>query len=175
MRLRRYLTEEYFGSFHHLDRTDDQTFYTEVFKNPTRKEMLDASKTRGLGHDPSGRNVRFYIDMQDKDLYVWSPFSFHTEAADVIANNMGVGGDSYEFMNSRAIPGVATFKGGKWQMIASDELDHAYGVDGLATTMLGRREAEKMANDDWSSFDWLKAIDVRPFFKRMLGDSGINY
>ena len=160
MRLKRYLADEYIGNFEHFGN------YIEIFKNPTRKEMLDAGSTKSLSHDPSGKNVRFIIDMKNKDIYVWNPNSYHVDAA--VAITKEIGGDAETFMSGTGVPGVATFQGGKWVMTAADEMDSASYWVAFWSNFKNKEIAKNVMNRDLSDFDWVKAIDVEPFFNRML-------
>lgn len=159
MRLIQYLTDEYVTSFKHYGN------YVEIFKNPSRKEMLDASSTQGVTLSAPGKNIRFFVDMKNHDLYVWSPNSYHADAANAIAkDNGGFSGNKFNYQ--MAIPGVATLQGGKWNMTSSDELDSDYAFDEYFNEFGDPTIGNKIKSYDFSDFKWVKSrINVEPFFK----------
>jgi hypothetical protein len=80
MKFKRFLDEEYVGS---VDGDKGWKFsggYTEIFKNPTPKEMVDAANAsksfKGL--------VRFIIDYKKKNIFVFKGDTFHVDVFDFL-------------------------------------------------------------------------------------------
>lgn len=96
--------------------------YVEVFVNPSKKELMDASKVgKGMGHDPSGINIRFLADLTKKTVWAWSPSVTHHNAwGYIMAEFPNVKDLTSGLASGNFITGVANFKNGKWNMIASD-------------------------------------------------------
>ena len=129
-RLYNYLKEKYLGSFKvglvsKWQQSKMTSDYIEVFVNPSKKEMLDASSQgEKLPMDRPGRNVRFMADLKKKKIYVWSPnITHHT----VIKNMKNIG---YSDSTGTWLLGTATQLGGKFTMTASDS---GIGVDTNST------------------------------------------
>lgn len=64
MRLEKYLNEKFFTGLNRSGNT------YEIFKNPSRKEIKEASDFTGGGY-------RFLIDFKNKNFYVWPETLFH--------------------------------------------------------------------------------------------------
>ena len=97
--------------------------YIEVFVNPSKKEMLDASSQgESLPADRPGKNVRFMADLKKKKVYAWSPNITHDTVIKSMKNLGYREGGGW-------LLGTATQQGGKFVMTASDS---RIGVDSPA-------------------------------------------
>jgi len=61
MRFEQYLNEKYIGTYHEI---------TEVFLNPSKRELKDAIAVTGYGY-------RFMVDFKKKEFYAWTDRIFH--------------------------------------------------------------------------------------------------
>ncbi len=75
MRFVNYLTETYFTSLYPypFKRSKDNDVSYEVFKNPDRKEITDLYRQTKGGHS----GIRFYIDLNKKDVYIFYGDTMH--------------------------------------------------------------------------------------------------
>ena len=151
-RLQNYLKEKYLGSFEVTKTASSwqtnrmKSNYIEAFINPSKKEMLDASKQgESFGADPSGVNIRFTLDMKKKKVYAWSPNITHQTFFDSM-KQLGYGSSPY----GRWLTGTASMRAGKFTMTASDA-----GVGPMLT---------KYKPEDFAWAD--KYINVTDFIKR---------
>jgi hypothetical protein len=99
------IKEEYYGSVKDAMALDKwKGGYTEVFKNPTLKEIRDIIKDSGI------KSIRFFIDFVKKDIYCWKADTIHNEV-----NNLLLKNDVYlEWKNH--IRGSALIKDGKLRL-----------------------------------------------------------
>jgi hypothetical protein len=141
MRLNKYLTEKWAKSFKMKGRglRDD---ILEVFVNPTKSEFRDAAGTNDFDM-LKGKWVRFFADMEKRQVHIWNPEVIHLEAWKRF-------GDSRKFTDVTLVKGVAENVGGKWVFTESDE-----GVE---------RNLRHYSWEDWKWAD--KWINVTKYLKR---------
>jgi|WetSurMetagenome_2_1015567.scaffolds.fasta_scaffold01454_5 hypothetical protein len=80
MKFLKYLNEEYLCGFE-LKKYSSEKFscgYTEVFKNPSSKEMREVSK---LCWDWWPNRLRFIADLKKKNLFIFKADSFHDDVS----------------------------------------------------------------------------------------------
>jgi gamma-glutamylcyclotransferase (GGCT)/AIG2-like uncharacterized protein YtfP len=140
MKFKKFLKEEYVGSFE----TNNMKFmqdYTEVFKNPTFKEILEVSEPSPMFHG-IGKAVRFICDFKNENLFVTKPTIFHVHTAEYLFDK---GEIEYRYTdggtNTSIIWGEAEVKNGRLHF-----LDSGDGVDIAAL---------KKYDDSWTS-RWFK-------------------
>jgi hypothetical protein len=83
----------------------------EVFKNPTPREMKDASMVVG-----GKRDIRFLADSKGKKIYVWRPDFLHYSAWNFIRKEKK-GKDTRLVNDSTLFTGIARFIDGGWHII----------------------------------------------------------
>jgi hypothetical protein len=107
MRLEKYLNEKYFASF-----TNPVGDYFSVFKNPSKKEMIEASKEGPgvIALNPYSE-IRFVANDKDKSLYVWgaATATHHSILVKVLNINP---------KNENLFGGVLRKSGNKWNIEA---------------------------------------------------------
>lgn len=110
MRFQQFLQEEYYG------RSSTQG-KAEVFKNPSSKEMKEASESKNY-------DIRFIAINKEKSVYVWSALqAIHSE----IWKNVLKKSNKYyvDAFKGDVLHGVAKQIGGKWTLTSSDILDYS--------------------------------------------------
>lgn len=92
MKFESYLNEEYIGSFTasgFVGLIDEG--YTEVFKNPSPKEIREVSEQY---KDLKG-HLRFFIDLKNKNLFIFKANVFHDEVLDYLHSKNLAGSGLY--------------------------------------------------------------------------------
>lgn len=126
MRLRQYINEEYFG----------RTKNTEVFRNPGRKELKRF------------KEVKFLLDSDTKNIYVWNASSIHWNVWDNVIKTET--GDSRDYMKAllHMFPGSGIVKGNKIE-ITESEIFNIYFI-------YGEKFDEKTSKYIKQKFSWAK-------------------
>ncbi|MFW6129706.1 MAG: hypothetical protein ACOC56_00895 [Atribacterota bacterium] len=92
--------------------------YTEIFKNPSKKEILTANKSGTMRGVVNG--IRFILDCKDKNLFVWNAGYFHNKAIDRI-KKQGLLKEYHSFYlkdkNVDYMKGIGEYKNGKIYVI----------------------------------------------------------
>jgi len=114
---------------------NDPTIKTDIFKNPTKKEM-----------DEFGNTLRYIAYAPTKKLFVFSSKTLHPE----IALKLNLGTKDW-WLNDDILGGVAVFEYGKW--ITDDIHNITYGIKYFNATTVN-----KILEKDWSWVD--KYINV---------------
>ena len=84
--------------------------YTEVFKNPSKSEMIKL-----------GKQIRFSADLKNKVFYVFKLWAFHSDVWEKII--VKETNDKRKYNNTTLLFGVAEIENGEWRMGSSDECD----------------------------------------------------
>jgi hypothetical protein len=110
MKFKKFLDEEYVGYTSGEEVGSFSGGYTEIFKNPTPKEMIDAANAsksfRGL--------VRFIADLKHRNIFVFKGDTFHNDVS-MFLETEGEYSDEYT-----AVWGTGTIKNGKIKYEGSD-------------------------------------------------------
>ena len=90
MKFINYLAETYFTSLYPypFKSIPGGTVSYEVFKNPDRKEITDLYRQSKGGHS----GIRFYIDLDKKDVYIFYGDTMHHSFADYMKITAGAPG-----------------------------------------------------------------------------------
>lgn len=75
--------------------------HTEIFKNPSKKEITDLIRNSGVGA------IRYYADLANQDLYIWKADTVHYMGFDELRK------EGIEIDGRNIIQGVAIVKAGK--------------------------------------------------------------
>lgn len=120
MKFQQYLEEEYVGSFDASEKDKPlgkfTLGYTEIFKNPSMKEIKSAMETSPW-FDNIKTAVRFICDFGFDNLYIFKPTTYHSNVANYltkekILNNARPSGN--------IVWGEAELKNGKLVYLSSD-------------------------------------------------------
>jgi len=138
MKFQKYLTEKYWG------RVESRWtgMNLEIFENPSKKEFLDAAAI-GIVE----KYVRFIADPKRKKVYVWSANAIHADMVPEIYNK------SYANVIFKVLPGTAKQQGGRWVIIATDEVE------------VTPDRYNWIMQHDWSWAD--RYIEVTPWIKKL--------
>lgn len=149
MRLQYYLNDEYSGRF--KGRWGDST---EIFVNPSKSEIRDASKN-GI--------VRFFAYNKTKKFYVWNPEVLHGE---VVKDHIDISGwngnmeDDY-FLKGLTLQGTAKIIGGKLQFYDSDVIDFHIGKTMEFSDFLEMLQSKWKWVNKWMGFDYIKKHGIK--------------
>jgi hypothetical protein len=105
MKFKEYLQEEYITSFNAGRLYGFDGGYTEIFKNPSKKELSDLVKKKI-------NIIRFFVDFDTNDIYVWQAETIHHETLQQLKKD-GINLRNY-------FQGVAAIKSGKIHEVDSD-------------------------------------------------------
>jgi len=138
MKFQKYLTEKYWG------RVESRWtgMNLEIFENPSKKEFLDAAAI-GIVE----KYVRFIADPKRKKVYIWSANAIHADMVPEIYNK------SYANVIFKVLPGTAKQQGGRWVIIATDEVE------------VTPDRYNWIMQHDWSWAD--RYIEVTPWIKKL--------
>ena len=125
MRFLQYINEKYVGSTVGAKSYMFSGGTTEIFVNPSNKEIRDAAWVGNMKGD-----VRFIADYKHKNLYVFKADTFHVDVSNYLEKEEGI--STVDWYNS--IWGVANVVGGKLKFDSSDTLGNSNEIvhkDGL--------------------------------------------
>lgn len=109
MKFKQYLDEEYVTSF--TAKIHSKNFeggHTEIFKNPSKKEINDLIKSSGINA------IRYWADLPNQDLYVWKADTVHYMVFDQLRK------EGIEIDGKATVQGTAVFKNGKLETADRD-------------------------------------------------------
>jgi len=137
------INEEYFTTTK-VERSYGKFVTVEVFKNPTRKEFKEVKFKDEIGDE----QVRYFADLPNKQLYIFTPTVIHWNISDKI-------GFGTEWEKKIMLGGVATKRGNRW---VTDYIDN------LEVLM---NKYKKRFNKHSKDLSWLdKYIETTPFIKK---------
>jgi len=147
------LLEEFKGS---LKNRQDQ--YTEVFVNPSSKEMDQASQSptteSGYHSKGTGNHLRF-IATKDKKLYVFQPHTLHRE----VAKKFNIP------EHPNALEGIAEKQGNAWRLVEAHDIEKIIN-DIVIYSGASKIAKDYLINNDWS---WInKWIQINPYWNNTL-------
>jgi hypothetical protein len=104
MKFKKYLQEEFLISFQAKIHGYSGRFnggYTEIFENPSKKELKQIIDDSGI------KSIRYFADLKTKTLYCWRAETVHYIAAEELRQN-GINLSWYNILR-----GTAVFENGK--------------------------------------------------------------